>query len=296
VVGTADTGRIQVEEGVVVSFIDRTDAGRLLGGRLRQLRGRDVVVLGLPRGGVPVAAEVARALGAPLDVVIVRKLGVPSQPELAVGAVGEDAMLVVNERVAGRVHLSEAEFAELQRRGREEVQRQAWWLRGDRPRQPLAGKIAVVVDDGIATGSTARAACRVVRAQGAARVVLATPVCAPETARMLRSEVDEVVCLETPAWFGAVGQFYVDFRQTSDDEVVELLRRGARAVPVPADDSPGDDGPADEQAEAADAAAEQAGRAGDPGVLPDPDGRSGQQLATALPPPRFRGGQAGQGT
>jgi putative phosphoribosyl transferase len=241
----SDTGRIQVEEGVV-SFIDRTDAGRLLGGRVHQLRGRDVVVLGLPRGGVPVAAEVARALGAPLDVVIVRKLGVPSQPELAVGAVGEDAMLVVNERVAGRVHLSEAELAELQRRGREEVQRRARWLRGDRPRQPLAGKIAVVVDDGIATGSTARAACRVVRAQGAARVVLATPVCAPETARMLRSEVDEVVCLETPAWFGAVGQYYVDFRQTSDDEVVELLGRGARAVPVPADDSPGDDGPADE--------------------------------------------------
>ena len=140
-----------------MSFIDRTDAGRLLGGRLRQLRGRDVVVLGLPRGGVPVAAEVARALGAPLDVVIVHKLGVPSQPELAVGAVGEDGVLVVNERVARRVHLSEAEFVEMERRGREEVQRPAWWLRADRPRQPLAGRIAVVVDDGIATGSTARA-------------------------------------------------------------------------------------------------------------------------------------------
>ena len=110
-----------------MSFTDRTDAGRLLGGRLGQLRGRDVVVLGLPRGGVPVAAEVARALGAPLDVVIVRKLGVPSQPELAVGAVGEDGALVVNERVARRVHLSEAEFAEMERRGREEVQRRAWW-------------------------------------------------------------------------------------------------------------------------------------------------------------------------
>ena len=154
----------------------------------------------------------------------------------------------------------------------------------------------MVVDDGIATGSTARAACRVVRAQGAARVVLATPVCAPETARMLRSEVDEVVCLQTPAWFGAVGQFYLDFRQTSDDEVVELLRRGARPVPVPAVDPPGGDGPGDEQAEAADAAAEQAGRAGDPGVLPDPDEWPGQQMATALPPPRFRGGHAAQGT
>ena len=275
----------------MVSFIDRTDAGRRLGGRLGELRGRDVVVLGLPRGGVPVAAEVARALGAPLDVIIVRKLGVPSQPELAVGAVGEDGVLVVNERVARRVHLSEAEFAEMARRGREEVQRRAWWLRADRPRQPLTGRIAVVVDDGIATGSTARAACRVVRAQGAARVVLATPVCAPQTARRLRGEVDEVVCLETPVWFGAVGQFYVDFRQTSDDEVVELLRRGARAVPVPADDSPGGDGPVDEEAEAADAAAEQAGRAGDPASCPDPDGRPGQQVATTLPPPCSGGGQ-----
>ena len=154
----------------------------------------------------------------------------------------------------------------------------------------------MVVDDGIATGSTARAACRVVRAQGAARVVLATPVCAPRTARMLRSEVDEVVCLQTPAWFGAVGQFYLDFRQTSDDEVVELLRRGARPVTVPADDSPGGHGPADEQAQAADAAAEQAGHARDPGVLPDPDEWPGQPMATTLPPPRFRGGQASQGT
>jgi putative phosphoribosyl transferase len=148
-----------------------------------------------------------------------------------------------------------------------------------------------VVDDGIATGSTARAACQVVRAHGAARVALATPVCAPQTARTLRGEVDEVVCLETPAWFGAVGQFYVDFRQTSDDEVVELLRRGARAVPVPADDSPGGDGPVDEEAEAADAAAEQAGRAGDPASCPDPDGRPGQQVATTLPPPCSGGGQ-----
>ena len=195
-VGTADTGRIPVGEGVAVLFIDRTDAGRLLGGRLGQLRGRDVVVLAA-RGGVPVAAEVARALDAPLDVIIVRKLGVPSQPELAVGAVGEDGVLVVNERVAHRVHLGEAEFAEMERRGREEVQRRAGGrCRADRPRQPLTGQIAVVVDDGIATGSTARAACQVVRAQGAARVVLATPVCPPQTARTLRGEVDKVVCLD----------------------------------------------------------------------------------------------------
>jgi putative phosphoribosyl transferase len=185
---------------------------------------------------------------------------VPSQPELAVGAVGEDGVLVVNERVAHRVHLSEAEFADMERRGREEVQRRARWFRADRPTQPLTGRIAVVVDDWIATGSTARAACQVVRAQGAARVVLATPVCAPQTARTLRGELDEMVYLETPAWFGAVGQFYVDLRQTPDEEVVELLRRGARAVPVPADDAPGGDGAAE------------AGRAVDPASCPDPDG------------------------
>jgi putative phosphoribosyl transferase len=171
------------------------------------------------------------------------------------------------------------------------VQRRAEWFRADRPRQPLTGVIAVVVDDGIATGSTARAACQVVRAQGAARVVLATPVCAPQTARTLRAEVDEMVCLATPAWFGAVEQFYVDFRQTSDDEVVEVLRRGARAVPMPADDSPRGHAPVDEEVEADAAATEQAGRAMEPAPSPDSDGRPGQQVATTLPPPCSGGGQ-----
>jgi putative phosphoribosyl transferase len=183
-----------------------------------------VVVLGLPRGGVPVAFEVARALQVPLDVIVVRKLGVPFQPELAMGAVGEGGLLVVNERVVCGAHISEAELTETARRARAEVEQRARRFRGDRPAMSLAGRIAVVVDDGIATGSTARAACRIARAQGAARVVLAAPVCAPDSAAGLRSDADELVCLEYPRWFVAVGQFYEDFRQTSDAQVTELLR------------------------------------------------------------------------
>jgi putative phosphoribosyl transferase len=210
----------------VVPFVDRVDAGRRLAARLRHLQGADVVVLGLPRGGVPVAAEVARALGAPLDVIIVRKLGVPSRPELAMGAVGEDGVLVVNERVVRAVPVGEVAFVGVERREREEVRRRARQFRGDRPRLPLAGRTALVVDDGIATGSTARAACRVARAHGAARVVLAAPVCAPDVVRTLGDVADEMVCLMAPERFFAVGQFYADFRPTSEAEVVELLRPG----------------------------------------------------------------------
>jgi putative phosphoribosyl transferase len=208
------------------------DAGRRLAVRLRHLRGENVVVLGLPRGGVPVAAEVARVLGAPLDVIVVRKLGVPFQPELAMGAVGEGGALIVNHRVVRQAHVSEAEFGEAERRERAEVERRALRFRGDRPRLALEGRTVVVVDDGIATGSTARAACRVARAQGAARVVLAEPVCPPDTARALREEVDELVCLETPRWFIAVGQCYSDFRPTSDGEVAALLQQAGRRLPA----------------------------------------------------------------
>jgi putative phosphoribosyl transferase len=217
-----------------VPFTDRVDAGRLLVKRLRHLQSEDVVVLGLPHGGVPVAAEVARGLDAPLDVIVVRKLGVPFQPELAMGAVGEGGALAVNERVLRRAHLSEAEFAEAERRERAQVERRALRFRRDRPRLALEGRTALVVDDGIATGSTARAACQVVRAQGAARVVLAVPVCSPDTARALRGEVDELVCLETPRWFFAVGQCYTEFRPTSDSEVTALLGQAARRVPTAA--------------------------------------------------------------
>ena len=215
-------------------FRDRADAGRHLAERLRDQQGRASVVLGLPRGGVVVAAEVARVLDAPLDVIVVRKLGVPFQPELAMGAVGEGGALVVNERVAGRLRLTEIEFAEVERRERAQVEDRALRFRGDRPRLMLAGRTALVVDDGIATGSTARAACQVARAQGATRVVLAVPVCSPDAVAALRGEVDELVYLEAPRRFHAVGQSYDDFRPTPDHEVAALLQQAARRRPTAA--------------------------------------------------------------
>ena len=212
-------------------FTDRVDAGRQLAGELQHLGDEDVVVLGLPRGGVPVASEVAEALDAPLDVIVVRKLGVPFRPELAMGAVGEGDVLVLNEDVVRRAHVSEAELAEIERRERREVVRRARRFRRDRARLTLAGRTALLVDDGIATGATARGACQVARAQGAARVVLAAPVCAPDTADRLRDEVDELVCLERPHRFLGVAQFYADFSQVTDDEVAETLRRAVREEP-----------------------------------------------------------------
>lgn len=211
-----------------MGFTDRVDAGRQLAGELLHLRHEDVVVLGLPRGGLPVAFEVAEALDAPLDVIVVRKLGVPSRPELAMGAVGEGDVLVLNEDVVRRAHVSEAELAGIERRGRREVERCARRFRRDRARLSSAGRTALLVDDGIATGATVRAACQVARAQGAARVVLAAPVCAPDTAARLRREVDELVCLELPHRSLGVGQSYADFSQVTDEEVAETLRRAVR--------------------------------------------------------------------
>ncbi|TFV86046.1 phosphoribosyltransferase [Blastococcus sp. CT_GayMR16] len=210
-------------------FRDRKDAGRLLGRRLEFLRRQDVVVLGLPRGGVPVAAEAARALGAPLDVIVVRKVGVPFQRELAMAAVGEGGVVVVNDRVVGLAGVDQEDLEQGERREQAEVESRVRYLRGDRRRIPLTGRTVVLVDDGIATGSTARAACAVARALGAARIVLAAPVCAREAARQLADDADELVCLQVPRDFGAVGQFYVDFRATEDDEVIELLERAARS-------------------------------------------------------------------
>jgi putative phosphoribosyl transferase len=213
-----------------VRFRDRREAGRLLAQRLESLRGQDVVVLGLPRGGVPVAAEAARVLGAPLDVIVVRKVGVPYQPELAMAAVGEGGVLVVNERVLAMAQVSPEELDRSEQRERAELESRVARYRGARRRVPLTRRTVVVVDDGVATGSTARAACAVARALGAARVVLAAPVCAREAARGLAAEVDEVVCLETPRDFRAVGQFYSDFRPTEDAEVIELLELAARSI------------------------------------------------------------------
>jgi putative phosphoribosyl transferase len=204
-------------------FIDRADAGRQLGQRLRQLRGPGAVVLGLPRGGVPVAVEVARALSAPLDVIVVRKLGVPTQPELAMGAIGEgDVRLVLPETVE-RAGVSPEELAAVESRERAELQRRAQRYRGDRPRIPLVGQTAVIVDDGIATGSTARAACQIARAQGVAWVVLAVPVAPFDWARRLRDAADELIAVVTPRMLRAIGAWYTNFSQTTDEEVVACL-------------------------------------------------------------------------
>jgi putative phosphoribosyl transferase len=229
-----------------MSFLDRSDAGRRLANRMLDLRGEDVVVLALPRGGVPVAAEVARALGAPLDVIVVRKLGVPVQPELGMGAIGEGDVRIINPEVVAITHVTDAEIAAVERRERAELDRRARRFRGDRPRTPLAGRTAIIIDDGIATGSTARAACQVARAQGAARVVLAVPVAPPSACAALAADADEVICLETPGHFLAIGEWYQDFSQTSDREVVSLLQRAAaERGPVGAAHPAGGSGAAD---------------------------------------------------
>lgn len=221
-----------------MAFADRKDAGRTLAGELRHLRGQDLVVLGLPRGGVPVAAEVAAALWAPLDVSVVRKLGAPYQPELAMGAIGEDGARVVNEQVVDGTWVTEKQLGEVEQRERIELDRRAREYRGDRPRPALRGRTAVIVDDGIATGATARAACRSARQQGAERVVLAVPVAPREWADRVGSDADELVCPETPENFAAVGQFYRDFDQTTDAEVISCLERApVREVTVDAGDA-----------------------------------------------------------
>ena len=222
-------------------FDDRVDAGRRLAERLESLRGQDIVVLGLPRGGVPVAFEVAKALQAPLDVLVVRKLGVPFQPELAFGAIGEGGVRVINDSVVREADLSEEEMTAVEAEQRVEVARRSECFRGGREPFPLAGRTAVIVDDGVATGATAKAACQVARARGASRVVLAVPIGADDTVERFAGYADEVVCLQTPAFFYAVGQGYRNFTQTSDDEVVALLDRaykGYRQVVVSALDDP----------------------------------------------------------
>lgn len=208
-------------------FIDRLDAGLQVARHVGHLRGEDVVVLGLPRGGVPVAFEVATELGAPLDVIVVRKLGVPFQPEFGFGAIGEGGVRIINDEVVQLAGLSEREIAAVEARERAELARRVQRFRGDRPPVPLAGRTVVVVDDGIATGSTARAACQVAKAQGAKRVVLAVPVGPAETIASLRRDADEVVCLHTPEMFFAIGEYYAEFAQTRECEVTDLLNKAA---------------------------------------------------------------------
>lgn len=206
---------------------DRTQAGIQLAAQLLRFKNRDPIVLALPRGGVPVGFQVAKALEAPLDLVLVRKIGAPQQPELAVAAVvdGERMELVINEDVLQALGLSEDDVRERAKREVEEIERRRTIYLGGRERVSVAGCTVLVVDDGIATGATVRAALRAVRRREPSHLVLAVPVAPPETVQLLRREVDEVVCLATPSPFGSIGRFYDDFRQVGDDEVRELLER-----------------------------------------------------------------------
>lgn len=210
-------------------FEDRVDAGRQLGRRLAELRGQDTVVLGLPRGGVPVAFEVAAALDAPLDVIIVRKLGLPYQPELAMGAIGEGGVRVLDDQVLTHSRVTDSELQSVEDHERAVLENRVARFRKGRGREDLTGRIAVIVDDGIATGSTARVACRIARKLGAARVVLAVPVAPADTLAAL-TEPDELVCLATPRQFTAVGYHYRDFSPTEDDEVLQLLDLAAKRL------------------------------------------------------------------
>jgi putative phosphoribosyl transferase len=212
-----------VKEHGEMLFVDRADAGRQLARRLLHLRGTDAVVVALPRGGVPVAAEVARELRAPLDVIVVRKLGVPFQPECGFGAIGEGGARTIDERVVRQARLTRQAIASVEAREQARLDRRLAQLRGGRLPVPLAGRTAVVVDDGIATGSTARAACLVARARGASRVIVAVPVGAAEAVASLRRDADEVICLHTPAPFVAIGDWYQDFSQVADPAVADML-------------------------------------------------------------------------
>lgn len=210
-------------------FADRAEAGRALAGQLTAYAGRpEVIVLGLPRGGIPVAYEVAQRLRAPLDVFVVRKLGVPGQEELAMGAIASGGIRVVNRDVVSALGLGARDLDRAAAVEGEELERREALYRGKRPPIDVAGRTVIVVDDGLATGSTMRAAVAALRQQGPARIVVAVPVAAVPTRDDFAREVDEVACVATPDPFLAVGRFYDDFSQTSDAEVRELIDKAAR--------------------------------------------------------------------
>ena len=213
-------------------FRDRRDAGARLASALREEIGPDVLVLGLARGGVPVAYEVARRLRAPLDVLVVRKLGVPSQPELAMGAIGPDGARVLNDDVVRLLRVSPATIGEISARERQEVDRLEGVYRKGRSREETRGKHVVVVDDGLATGATMRVAILWLRKAGARRITLAVPAGSLETCEEMRAQADQILCLNATDQFFAIGQFYRDFSPTEDDEVRELLSRAARQWPA----------------------------------------------------------------
>jgi putative phosphoribosyl transferase len=213
-------------------FRDRTDAGQFLATKLTAYASRpDVSVLALPRGGVPVAFEVAKALNAPLDVFLVRKLGVPGQEELAMGAIASGGVRALNQEVVEMLHIPEGVIAAVADEEQRELERRERAYRGDRPVPSMRGCTIILVDDGLATGSSMRAAAAALRQRGPARIVVAVPTAAPETCSELKTEVDEIVCAITPDPFYAVGLWYEDFSQTTDQEVRDLLERAAREQP-----------------------------------------------------------------
>jgi putative phosphoribosyl transferase len=213
-------------------FRDRTDAGQFLATKLTAYASRpDVLVLALPRGGVPVAFEVAKALSAPLDVFLVRKLGVPGQEELAMGAIASGGVRALNQEVVEMLHIPEGVIAAVADEEQRELERRERAYRGDRPVPSMRGCTLILVDDGLATGSSMRAAAAALRQRGPARIVVAVPTAAPETCSELKTEVDEIVCAITPDPFYAVGLWYEDFSQTTDQEVRDLLERAVREQP-----------------------------------------------------------------
>lgn len=211
------------------TYRDRHDAGKKLAELLSvYVRSPDVLVLGLPRGGVPVAYEVARALNVPLDVFIVRKLGVPGREELAVGAIATGGVRALNNDVIEALHIPKQVIEEITARERGELERRERLYRGGRPAPDAKGRTIILIDDGLATGATMRAAVRALRQQQPARLIVAVPVAAPSTCYEMRNEADDVICASTPAPFMGVGLWYEDFEQTSDQEVHDLLAGAAR--------------------------------------------------------------------
>lgn len=215
-------------------FTNRSQAGRLLAGSLAHLDGSDPVVLGLPRGGVPVAEEVARALAAPLDIIVVRKLGFPGHPEYAMGAIGEGDVVNVDWQVVSETGITAPQLARVVEREQAELRRRTASYRDGRPPLDVEGRLVIIVDDGVATGSTVIAAVKVARDLGASRVVVATPVAPADAVGRLRRVADEVVVLDMPTPFYAVGQVYADFSQTGDDEVRRALSRSQVRLVFPA--------------------------------------------------------------
>ena len=216
-------------------FTNRTEAGRVLARLLTRFANRpDVIVLGVPRGGVPVAFEVAAALSAPLDIFVLRKLGVPGHEELAFGAIANRGVRILDSDVINGLGLSQLDIEIVTAAEKQELKRREGIYRGGRPALDVHGFVVILVDDGIATGSSIRAAIRAIRQMNPARIVIATPVAPASTCNRLRLEVDELVCADTPEYFYGVGQFYEDFSQVSDEEVKELLDRAARQSGAPA--------------------------------------------------------------